>query len=94
MYDRPSTNRIYKSCKDHKEFFKLSQSIRMQPSYLLSHINDGNKLSSSSLSNGAIRMINQDFNRPNPSLIRVSSRRFRRTGVPDGSESMFKNRVS
>ncbi|XP_046908897.2 uncharacterized protein LOC124490445 [Dermatophagoides farinae] len=87
MYDRPSTNRIYKSCKDHKEFFKLSQSIRMQPSYLLSHINDGNKLSSSSLSNGAIRMINQDFNRPNPSLIRVSSRRFRRTGVPDGSEN-------
>ncbi|KAH9422746.1 hypothetical protein DERP_003426, partial [Dermatophagoides pteronyssinus] len=85
MYDRISTNRIYKSCKDHKEFFKLSQSIRMQPILMSNQLNDGNKFSSSS--NGAIRMINQDFNRPNPSLIRVSSRRFRRTGVPDGSEN-------
>ncbi|UXI15655.1 Na+/K+/2Cl- cotransporter [Sarcoptes scabiei] len=70
MLDRLASKRIQKSCIDHQEFFKLSQDNRnLNPTISQYH-------KQSSLTNNHQNNLNDPL-RPNPSLVRVSSKRIK-----------------
>lgn len=70
MLDRIASKRIQKSCIDHQEFFKLSQDNRnLNPTISQYH-------KQSSLTNNHQNNLNDPL-RPNPSLVRVSSKRIK-----------------
>lgn len=93
MANKEASKAIHRSCKEHQEFFKLSQSTAAANAFnsrrgtlnkSLTKQNgslaNGSQLGPSSLTESSANL----HHRPAPTLVRVPSRRYQRMGLPDG----------
>ena len=71
---------IHKNCKEHREFFRLSQNG-------LNQTLNGKYGAKPPINRKSVAA---NVDRPTPTLVRVPSRRYQRMGIPDGSEGLFK----
>lgn len=78
MANKEASKQIRKNCKEHQEFFKLSQNTT---------ISRRSTLKGSTKSATLTRPSGSHADRPAPILVRVPSRRYQRLGKPDGSEN-------
>ena len=90
MASKEASKAIHRSCKEHQEFFKLSQSTAANNGTVRRggtlNKNGSTSKNGGSIVNGSSASA-ANSQRPAPMLVRVPSRRYQRMGLPDGSEN-------
>ncbi len=91
MASKEASKAIHRSCKEHQEFFKLSQSTAASNGTARRggtlNKNGSTAKNGGSIVNGGGGASTANSQRPAPMLVRVPSRRYQRMGLPDGSEN-------
>ncbi|KAJ6220117.1 hypothetical protein RDWZM_005929 [Blomia tropicalis] len=77
LSNKDASKMIHKNCKEHREFFRLSQNG-------LNQTLNGKYGAKPPINRKSVAA---NVDRPTPTLVRVPSRRYQRMGIPDGSEA-------